>query len=114
MVIEKLFGNAFGIVWLIVFLVAIVALIVWIFIRKDKIVEENENIVSQIENKEDEVVEEKIIEEVIEENVINKEYEIIESEDGFFRVRKIGSERTLRKFSTKKEAEEFVEEKESK
>jgi len=34
---------------------------------------------------------------------------IIESEDGFFRVRKIGNERTLRKFATRIEAENFIE-----
>ena len=40
---------------------------------------------------------------------LNSEYEIVESEDGFFRVRKIGGERTLRKFSNRFEAEDFIE-----
>ena len=111
MLIEKMFGNTFGMIWLIVFLVAIIALIVWLLMRKDRIIEED----SSIENKEDETIKEEIVkEEAVEEKVVNKEYEIIESEDGFFRVRKIGSERTLRKFATSKEAEDFVKEKESK
>lgn len=112
MLLEILFGSTFGLIWLIVFLVAILALIVWLFIKKEKDLE-NSNEKEEIINEKEEanvIEKEEIVEvkEEIKENV-NNEYEILESDDGFFRVRKIGSERTLRKFATKMEAEDFVE-----
>ena len=57
--------------------------------------------------------EEKTTEELNEVNkdVVNSDYEILAGEDGFFRVRKKGSERTLRKFATEAEAIDFIEKK---
>jgi len=115
MFLEKLFGNTFGLIWLIVFVVAVFALIAWLFVKKEKVVIEDK--IEEIVNNNDEIVEEatnnkeKVIEEKVEvkEEPISGEYEIIESEDGFFRVRKIGNERTLRKFATRIEAENFIE-----
>ena len=49
-----------------------------------------------------------------EEVAVVSEYEILESDDGFFRVRKVGSERILRKLETKEEAQEFIKQKETK
>ena len=107
MFIEKLFGNTFGMVWLIIFLAAVLALMLWIILKKEKeekIVEINEEVTPVVEEVPVEVKEE------VKETVSNdSEYEIIESEDGFFRVRKVGSERTLRKLATRVEAENFIE-----
>ena len=131
MFIEKLFGNTFGLVWLIVFMVAVLALIVWMFVKKEnktvenKVVEEdvtnsmeilsdtvvsetsetvNEE-VSSVADVEEVVVEtkEEKFETVAAEPVVNvdNDYEIVCSEDGFFRVKKVGNDRTLRKFSTR-------------
>ena len=121
MIIDKLFGNMFGMIFLVVFMLVVLALIIFMFLKKDNIedVEEqiNDNTHEDIVN---EVVEDKenvsSIQEVTvqsSESTSNSEYEIIESEDGFFRVRKVGSERTIRKFSTRKEAVEYVKEKEN-
>lgn len=118
MFIEKMFKNTFGMIWLLVFLAAVFALIVWMFTKKDKVKEENNELVEEIKEEvkgepvvETEVtaIETKVEEKQVEKEVLNKEYEIIEGEDGFFRVRKIGAERTLRKFSTRIEAEDFIE-----
>ena len=120
MFIENLFGNVFGIIWLIIFLVAILALIFWVILKKEKEIVLEE----KVEESNDEVVEEKeevrtiwptpvmkkeVSEQTKKENVSNNDYEILESDDGFFRVRKVGTERTLRKFSTRVEAENFIE-----
>jgi hypothetical protein len=43
MFLEKLFGNTFGLIWLIVFLVVVLGLIVFLFIKKEKDIE-NEKI----------------------------------------------------------------------
>ena len=119
MFLEKMFGNTFGMIWLIIFSLAVLALV-----KKDKAiaktnvikVEENEVVttgeVKAQEEKKEEVIAsvEEIKEEKKEEK--NSVYEIVEV-DGFFKVRKIGSERTIRKFSTRKEAVEYVKEKEN-
>ena len=124
MFLEKMFGNTFGMIWLIIFSLAVLALIVWLLVKKDKAiaktnvikVEENEVVttgeVKAQEEKKEEVIAsvEEIKEEKKEEK--NSVYEIVEV-DGFFKVRKIGSERTIRKFSTRKEAVEYVKEKEN-
>lgn len=118
MIIEKLFGNTFGMIWLVVFMVAVLGLIVFMFVKKDKVVttedhmeevreETNEKVEEIVENTEDSSNAEELVAETSEVPV-NTEYEIIESEDGFFRVRKVGSERTLRKLSTRSEAEEYI------
>lgn len=122
MFIENLFGNVFGLVWLIIFLVAVVALIFWIILKKEKenIVIENVDEKLEIEEKEEvkeeiktiwpkAVVKQETIEQTKEKKVPDNEYEIVESEDGFFRVKKVGNERTLRKFSTRVEAENYIE-----
>ena len=124
MFLEKMFGNTFGMIWLIIFSLAVLALIVWLLVKKDKAiaktnvikVEENEVVttgeVKAQEEKKEEVI--ASVEEIKEENKEEKNsvYEIVEV-DGFFKVRKIGSERTIRKFSTRKEAVEYVKEKEN-
>lgn len=149
MFLENLFGSLFGLIWLIVFIVAVLALLVWAFIKKDKeiiVVEREEEIEEKVEE-----VKSSLKEEYknfnIEENENNKFevkknekslktfdsvedckmfidvllmrneekesiYEIVEI-DGFFKVRKKGSERTIRKFSTLEEAEDYVREKEN-
>ena len=114
MFIEKLFGNTFGIVWLVVFALAMLGLIVWMFVKEDKEIEISDEKTNQVKQeiiKNEELVENKK-EEVTEDKKDNEsfvsQYEIIESEDGFFRVRKIGGDRTLRKLSTKEEAEEYI------
>jgi len=137
MFLEKTFGNLFGIIWLIIFILAILGLLVWLFIKKEKVeeVEKRELVKEQyngfsFEETEDgkfEVKKEdgnvvktfdkledcKVFVDVLflrSENDSN--YEIAE-EDGFFKVRKKGSERTLRKFKTEEEAENYIKEKES-
>lgn len=119
MLLEKLFGNTFGLIWLIVVMVASLGLIVFLFSKKENnnIKKEDVKSVEEISiNKE--VVEQAVNEEIVieekEEVKVASEYEILESNDGFFRVRKVGSDRTLRKFSAKEEAVEFVKQKENK
>lgn len=143
MFLEKLFGNIFGLIWLIVFTLGILALLVWMIIKKDKVIseevveevkkeylkeeysgfliEENEN--NKYEVKKDDrvlktfdvVSDAKMFIDVLllreEENQKESVYEIVEI-DGFFKVRKKGSERTIRKFATLEEAEKYVKEKE--
>ena len=117
MFFEKMFGNLFGYIWLLIFLAAVVALMLWVVLKKENKITVNEEKAEDIT--EEAVVEEStvketpvIMEEVkTEENKDNNEYEIIESEDGFFRVRRVGNERTLRKFSTRIEAENFIDKK---
>jgi len=124
MFLEKLFGNTFGLIWLIVFMAIVLGLIVFLFVKKEKnekeIVGDEEKVERVVEEtstvEKEEKFEETVIDEVkMEENSVatTSEYEIIESEDGFFRVRKAGTERTLRKFATKEEAVEFVKQKEN-
>lgn len=161
MFLENLFGSTFGIIWLLVFTVAVLALLVWLVVKKDKeIIEVKVKEEEKLEKVEEVLVEEKE-EEVkvhfkkeykgflIEENENNKFevkkeeknlktfttiddckmfidvlllreeesekeslYEIVEI-DGFFKVRKRGSDRTIRKFETIEEAEDYVREKEN-
>jgi len=116
MFIEKIFGNTFGMIWLVVFMVAVLGLIVFMFVKKDKVLDtEDEKHLEVKDEPVDEVVENKEESENTQESTtessevtVNTEYEIIESEDGFFRVRKVGSERTLRKLATRSEAEEYI------
>ena len=107
MFLENMFGNLFGLIWLIIFILGIAALIIWLFIKQNK-VEEGE----KTETSNDiEVVEEEKKVETVEEKTISEGYEIVEV-DGFFKVRKKGSERTIRKFPTELEAINYVKEKE--
>lgn len=113
MFLEKLFGNTFGLILLIVFMIVVLGIIIFLFVVKEKDIV----VINGIDEFVDEIENNSKVSELgsnLEENVDNKpEYEIIESEDGFFRVRKIGGERTLRKLSTREEAEEFVRQKEN-
>lgn len=102
MLLDNLFGSTLGIVWLLIFTVAILGLLIWLFIKKDEKCEEK--IVEKVVEDKTTVNEEPIVENQ------NKVYEVVESDDGFFRVIKVGTERTLRKFSTKKEAEDYIKE----
>ena len=141
MFLEKMFGNVFGIIWLVVFIVAVLSLLIWTFAKKEKVVKET------MEEVKKELIKDTYKDFIIEENdegkfeilksdekinkvfdsfedckifidVIllrrenNSSYEIIEI-DGFFKVRKKGNERTIRKFLTQEEAEDYVKEKES-
>ena len=64
MLIEKLFGNTFGMIWLVVFMVAVFGLIVFMFVKKDKAVgEEKQNV----------EVKEEVIEEIVENNIRDEE-----------------------------------------
>ena len=38
MFLEKMFGNTFGMIWLIIFSLAVFALIVWLLVKKDKMI----------------------------------------------------------------------------
>ena len=97
-------------------MIAILSLIVWMFIKKDKNISDKEKITANEELVVDkkEAIKEEFVESEKGESASNKEYEIIESEDGFFRVRKFGSERTIRKFISRDEANDFVNKKEIK
>lgn len=88
MLLDKLFGNVFGIVWLIIVMICVLVLIYCTIFKEKK-----------VELKKDD---------------ISSEYLIEESKDGFFRVRKKDSERTIRKLASKEEAINFIKEKESK
>ena len=81
---------------------------VWLFIKNDNAVKVEEKI--EVSDTVESIVEEKQ-EEVVEDKEISEVYEIIE-QDGFFKVRKKGSERTIRKFLTELEAINYVKEKE--
>ena len=113
MLLDKIFGSVFGMVWLIVFLVAILGLLVWLLLKKEK--------VNVLEVKQDGAVNREIIEGKVDANEVvdniseqdNKIYEIVESEDGFFRVKKVDSGKVLRKFGTKEEAQNYISEKEN-
>ena len=138
MLLEKLFGNLFGLIWLLVFIGAIIFLIVWLFIKRD-FVEKKEDVVKKellrenyggfliCENEEgkyelkkengilikvfDSLEDAKVFVDVLLlRNENDSVYEIVEI-GGFFKVRKKGSERTLRKFETEEEAENYVKEK---
>ena len=122
MFLEKLFGNTFGMIWLIIFSLAVFALIVWLFVKKDKMITkintskvEEKEVVITTEVKSQNVKKEDVVAPIKEEKKTEEktsEYEIVEV-DGLFKVRKVGSERTIRKFITKKEAVEYVKEKEN-
>lgn len=112
MFLEKMFGSVYGKIWLIILLVAILALIVFLLFKKGK--EEEPTIEeSEEKNKEESVVEgttkpQSIVKEQ-DEIVDYGDFIIVESEDGFFRVRKKDNERTIRRFSTRVEAENYIE-----
>lgn len=115
MFLEKMFGNTFGLIWLVIFSLAILALIIWLFVKKDRIVKTDlvsNNMEEKVEEKTEETA--PIVEEVKEPVKEEKKssYEIVEI-DGFFKVRKVGSERTIRKFATNEEALNYVKEKEN-
>lgn len=115
MFLEKMFGNTFGLIWLVIFSLAILALIIWLFVKKDRIVKTDlvsNNMEEKVEEKTEETA--PIVEEVKEpvEEEKKSSYEIVEI-DGFFKVRKVGSERTIRKFFTNEEALNYVKEKEN-
>ena len=113
MFLERLFGNTFGLIWLIIFVAGVLTLIIWMFAKKEVKVDNESNTEENIVEEQNQSIVENDFEENVETKeekpVFNSEYEIIECEDGFFRVRKVGTERTLRKFSTKIEAENFIE-----
>lgn len=146
MFFEEMFGNLFGLIWLILFSLGVIVLLIWMLIKKDsKIneVEENNEIIlinyknfyiEKKENNKFEIsdTEGKVIKNFVSledakfyvdalllrsEEMENEEgkdslYEIFKSE-GFFKVRKKGSERTLRKFDSEEEALNYVKEKEN-
>ena len=139
MFLEKTFGNVFGIIWLLIFILAVLGLLVWLLIKKEKveIVEKRELIKEDYNGFSFEETEDGRFEVKKEDGSVVKtfdkledcrvfvdvlllrseiendsNYEIVES-DGFFKVRKKGSERTLRKFETEEEAENYIKEKES-
>lgn len=113
MLLEKMFGSVYGKIWLVIVLIAILTLIVYLLLRKEK-VEELTIEESKEKNKEEIVVEEttetqSVAKEQQNESVDYGNFIIVESEDGFFRVRKKDNERTIRKFSTRVEAENYIE-----
>ncbi len=110
---ERLFSSSLGIVLLIIFLVAVLVLLIWLLFWKDKGVEtkNEEETFNEVLIENEDI---KKTDERVNENDEQKGYVIEKSDDGFFRVKKVGSDRTLRKFSTLKEAESFVEMKELK
>jgi hypothetical protein len=76
---------------------------------------EEKEVVTTTEVKSQNVEKEEVVAPIKEEKKTEEktsEYEIVEV-DGLFKVRKVGSERTIRKFITKKEAVEYVKEKEN-
>ena len=136
MFFEKMFGSLFGLIWLVIFIVAVFVLLIREIVRKEKvikiekellkevykknIIEENEEGLFEIKKEDGSIVKTfstfedcKVFIDVL---LLRKEevssYEIVEA-DGFFKVRKIGSSRTIRKFDTEEEAEMYVKEKES-
>lgn len=117
MFLEKLFCNSFGFALLIVSMTVVLGLIVFLFMKKERGYE-TENFVEDkiLENNTNNNVElvETVVQDVEETAKALLEYEILEGEDGFFRVRKVGVERTLRKLSTREEAEQFIKQKEGK
>lgn len=117
MFFEDTFGNIFGILWLVIFIGGIVALALWLIFREEK---ENVNAVKEetVDDAQEEIVENQVVdEEMIEDKADEKRiveevrYRIDSGEDGFFRVKKVGDDRTIRKFSTKLEAINYVNEK---
>lgn len=130
MFFEDTFGNIFGIIWLIIFIGGVVTLALWLIFREEKencneVKEEivNDSCKEKTENKEVEKEEKETTEEnKVEEKVVVEEKKVVEEvkyridsgEDGFFRVKKVGDNRTIRKFSTKLEAINYVNEKRNK
>ena len=122
MFLEKMFGNTFGMIWLIIFSLAVFALIVWLLVKKDKMITkintskvEEKDVVTTTEVKSQNVEKEEVVAPIKEEKKTEEktsEYEIVEI-DGSFKVRKTGSERTIRKFPTYEEASNYVKEKEN-
>jgi len=144
MFFEKMFGNLFGMIWLIVFILGTLSLLVWMFVKKEKvaeveekqlikevyndfIIEENNEGKFEVKNEEDITV--KVFDNIEDSKMFvdvlllrneshddielkDSNYEIVEI-NGFFKVRKKGSERTLRKFVTIEEAQNYVKEKDS-
>lgn len=125
MFLEKLFESVYGKIWLIILLVAILALIVYLLIKNEKReavkkeADEEKNFNEDSVNANEEShVETENIEKDNRENIEEKTYDelpdygefvIVKGTDGFFRVRKKESERTIRKFATVIEAENYIE-----
>lgn len=125
MFLEKLFESIYGKIWLLILLIAILALIVYLLVKNEKreVVnkkhdeEKNTDEVS-INNSEESHVENEIVQDenidTIEEKTDDVlpdygEFVVVKGDDGFFRVRKKESERTIRKFATIIEAENYIE-----
>jgi hypothetical protein len=135
MFIEKMFGNTFGMVWLIIFTLSIFALLVWSFIKKEKLFEIKKELVKEnyngfvIEEKDDLKFDVKkedgsvlktfnniadckvFVDVLLLRNENNSAYEIVKI-DGFFKVRKKESGRIIRKFTTEEDAENYIKERE--
>ena len=138
MIIENMFKSLFGIIWLITFVLSVLALLIWLFVKKEKVAEENKKVLIKyeykcflIEENESAKFEVKKLNEDKVYKIFEKEedakifidvlflrsestsmYEIVE-QDGFYKVKKKGSERTVRKFNTEEEAEDYIKEKEN-
>ena len=122
MLLDKLFGNTFGMIWLIIFMVAILALFCWLLFfnkdNKEKNIIDNKNEkeienIKEIEGNSNEEIEGNVLveeQEVESKKSIFGNYEIIERKDGFFRVRKNGSDKILRKLSSREEAIQYIKE----
>ena len=109
MIIENLFANTIGRVLLIAFCLLILVLLVWLLMeKKEKDTEKEEMDYEQSESNLSESANEVNKLQPVEDISV---YEIVEIE-GSFKVRKKGSERTIRKFATKEEAANYVKEKE--
>lgn len=124
MLLEKIFANLYGVISLISLMVILLGIMMWVLLKKDTnnrqdnvlIKEEKEETVSVTDTTKEETVietpdvqQEKGIIANVNCDIVNTEYEIVESEDGFYRVKKVGNDRTLRKFSTRIEAENYIE-----
>ena len=109
MFLEKIFGNLFGIIAIIVFVVAIIVLLIFEFLKKNDC-EESELVKQVIVTKTKTIDNETVVEKSSDCENVFVDYEIVEIDD-FFKVRKKGSERTIRKFVTKDEALVYVKEK---
>ena len=135
MFLEKIFGNVFGVIWLIIFLLSIGSLLAFVMLKKkdeqvikeyhketykEYSIEENEDGKYDVKKEEtllktfDSIEDCKVFVDVVE--LRNYEstsiYEIVE-EEGFFKVKKKDTQRTIRKFSDKIDAENYIKEKEN-
>ena len=139
MFLERIFGNLYGLIWLIVFIMFVAFVFVCIMFKKEnnlyreeKIkeyfkeiykeynIEENEVGKFEVKKNEialktfDSVADCKIFIDVLllREEKNESVYEIVEV-DGYFKVRKKGNERTIRKFDNLEEAKNYIKEKEN-